>query len=142
MAQALRVGLAGLGGAFVGEAAQFGQGAPVLAVVHEGRRVLPAQSAHDRGAFAVLFGGGGQDRAEDVDGLGDAALAEEALDVVDGAGDVRLGGLGGGRYGGRLRRGGAGAVRPGACGRTKGRVGSRGPPVGTPSAGSSSARCS
>ncbi|CAM5562379.1 hypothetical protein STENM36S_09314 [Streptomyces tendae] len=113
MAQGLRVGLAGLGGAFVGEAAQFGQGAPVLAVVQEGRRVLLAQGAHDRGAFAVLLGGGGQDRAEDVDGLGDAALAQESLDVVDGAGDVRLPGLGGGRYGRRLRRRGAGAVGPG-----------------------------
>ncbi len=112
-AQGLRVGLPGLGGAFVGEAAQFGQGAPVLAVVHEGRRVLLAQGAHDRGAFAVLFGGGGQDGAEDVDGLGDAALAEEAVDVVDGAGDVGLPGVGGGRGRGRLRGGGAGAVGPG-----------------------------
>src|SRR5690606_34079260 len=103
-----------LGGAFLGEAAQFGQGAPVLAVVEEGGRVLLAQGADDRGVLAVLFGGDGQDAAEDVDGLGDAALAEEAFDLVDGDGDVGL--LRGGRGGcggGGLRCGGAGAVGPG-----------------------------
>ncbi len=45
--QRLGVGLAGLGGAFVGEAAQFGQGAAVLPVVHERGRVLLAQGADD-----------------------------------------------------------------------------------------------
>src|SRR5690606_24647250 len=89
---------------------------------------------HDRGVLPVLLGGDGQDRAEDVHGLGDAALAEQPLHLVHGGGDVGL--LRGGRGrrgGGGLRRGRARAIRPGGlraqerAGGVQGRAGGRSP---------------
>ncbi|MFF4363772.1 hypothetical protein [Streptomyces sp. NPDC001604] len=46
--------MAGFGGAFVGEAAQFGQRAPVLAVVYEGGGA-PVRSQHFRPVFETVL---------------------------------------------------------------------------------------
>ncbi len=94
------------------------------------------RGAHHRGVLAVLLGGGRQDRAQDVDGLRDPALAQQALDLVHGGGDIGL--LGHRRRRrdrGRLGRGvrarsGQGGVRP-----QEGARGIQGRPGGRPARG-------
>jgi len=76
-------------GELCGQSAEFGEGVPVSAVVHEGGGVLLAEGADHRGVRAVAGGGGRDDVAEDVDGLGDTAPVQEVLDLVDRLGDVR-----------------------------------------------------
>ncbi len=84
----------------------------------------------------MLLGRGGQDRAEDVHGLGDTPLAEQPLDLVDGTDDIGL--LGHRRHGrdrGGLGRGRARAVRPGGVRAKEGARGVEGRPGRHPARG-------
>ena len=129
--QGLRVGGARLGRPVVGEPAQLGQGAPVLAVVHQRRRVLLAQDADDRGAFTVL---GRPRRAGSRPRMSTACVMRPSpssrLTSSTGAPPHRAAsaGTGGDRRGDRRRaRGRVARSGQGACGRRNGRVGSSGP---------------